>query len=226
MLEVVATIPFGELWTYGDVAGMAGSPRAARAAGSALAACPIELFVPCHRVVHAGGTIGGYGTPRRPQTLAPAARGLGAVSVRDDRSFDHRCERMMSMTRRLLPAVLGFTLLTVACTGNDGANPATTSSATEPTRDAASLSAQVASSDFAADFGGAGGVFSSTEEAGVQLLSFGEIDVAFSYLGSDGSQDPLEGPATTAGSSRLRATNRATATGRRSRTRPRSRAST
>lgn len=61
VLEVVATIPFGELWTYGDVAGMAGSPRAARAAGSTLAGCPIELFVPCHRVVHAGGTIGGYG---------------------------------------------------------------------------------------------------------------------------------------------------------------------
>jgi methylated-DNA-[protein]-cysteine S-methyltransferase len=61
VLEVVASIPYGELWTYGDVAGMAGSPRAARAAGSALAACPIELFVPCHRVVHAGGTIGGYG---------------------------------------------------------------------------------------------------------------------------------------------------------------------
>ncbi|HET9311712.1 MAG TPA: methylated-DNA--[protein]-cysteine S-methyltransferase [Actinomycetota bacterium] len=61
VLEVVATIPFGELWTYGDVAGMAGNPRAARAAGSALARCPIELFVPCHRVVHSGGTIGGYG---------------------------------------------------------------------------------------------------------------------------------------------------------------------
>lgn len=61
VLGTVATIPYGELWTYGDVAGMAGSPRAARAAGSALASCPIELFVPCHRVVHAGGTIGGYG---------------------------------------------------------------------------------------------------------------------------------------------------------------------
>ena len=61
VLQTVATIPYGELWTYGDVAGMAGSPRAARAAGSALASCPIELFVPCHRVVHAGGTIGGYG---------------------------------------------------------------------------------------------------------------------------------------------------------------------
>lgn len=61
VLEVTASIPFGELWTYGDVAGMAGSPRAGRAAGSALAGCPIELFVPCHRVVHAGGSIGGYG---------------------------------------------------------------------------------------------------------------------------------------------------------------------
>ena len=61
VLQVTATIPFGELWTYGDVAGMAGSPRGGRAAGNALSHCPIELFVPCHRVVHAGGTIGGYG---------------------------------------------------------------------------------------------------------------------------------------------------------------------
>jgi methylated-DNA-[protein]-cysteine S-methyltransferase len=61
VLEVTGTIPFGELWTYGDVAGMAGGRRAGRAAGNALGQCPIELFVPCHRVVHAGGTIGGYG---------------------------------------------------------------------------------------------------------------------------------------------------------------------
>lgn len=105
------------------------------------------------------------------------------------------------MTRRLLPAVLGFALLTAACTGDDGAEPAATSSATEPTGGAAaSLSAQVASSDIAADSPETVqvGVFSSTEEAGVRLLSFGEIDIAFSYLGSDGSQAPLEGPATTA----------------------------
>jgi methylated-DNA-[protein]-cysteine S-methyltransferase len=61
VLEVTATIPFGELWTYGDVAGLAGSPRGGRAAGNALSHCPIELFIPCHRVVHAGGGIGGYG---------------------------------------------------------------------------------------------------------------------------------------------------------------------
>ena len=61
MLEVTTTIPYGELWTYGDVAEMAGSPRGGRAAGTALSRCPMELFVPCHRVVHAGGTLGGYG---------------------------------------------------------------------------------------------------------------------------------------------------------------------
>ena len=40
-LEVTATIPYGELWTYGDVAGLAGAPRGGRAAGNALARCPI-----------------------------------------------------------------------------------------------------------------------------------------------------------------------------------------
>jgi methylated-DNA-[protein]-cysteine S-methyltransferase len=61
VLETTTTIPYGELWTYGDVAEIAGSPRGGRAAGNALAHCPIELFVPCHRVVHVGGAIRGYG---------------------------------------------------------------------------------------------------------------------------------------------------------------------
>jgi methylated-DNA-[protein]-cysteine S-methyltransferase len=61
VLEATMAIPFGELATYGDVAARAGSLRAGRAAGGALSRSPIELFVPCHRVVHAGGTIGGYG---------------------------------------------------------------------------------------------------------------------------------------------------------------------
>jgi len=60
-LETVRTIPYGELWTYGDVAAAAGVPRGGRAAGGALARCPIELFVPCHRVVRAGPSLGSYG---------------------------------------------------------------------------------------------------------------------------------------------------------------------
>jgi methylated-DNA-[protein]-cysteine S-methyltransferase len=61
VLVATIAIPFGEMVTYGDVASAAGGRRAGRAAGGALSHCPIELFVPCHRVVHAGGTIGGYG---------------------------------------------------------------------------------------------------------------------------------------------------------------------
>jgi O-6-methylguanine DNA methyltransferase len=61
VLEVTMAIPFGELRTYGDVAGASGSPRGGRAVGGALARCPIELWIPCHRVVHADGHIGGYG---------------------------------------------------------------------------------------------------------------------------------------------------------------------
>jgi methylated-DNA-[protein]-cysteine S-methyltransferase len=60
-LEVVRTIPYGELRTYGDVAAAAGAARGGRAAGAALARCPIELFVPCHRVVRAGPSLGSYG---------------------------------------------------------------------------------------------------------------------------------------------------------------------
>jgi methylated-DNA-[protein]-cysteine S-methyltransferase len=61
VLDVTRTIPFAELRTYGDVAAAAGRPGAARAAGSALARCPIEIFVPCHRVVPAGPGLGTYG---------------------------------------------------------------------------------------------------------------------------------------------------------------------
>lgn len=60
-LEAVRTIPYGELWTYGDVADAAGSRRAGRAAGGALRRCPVEIIVPCHRVVGAGRDLGGYG---------------------------------------------------------------------------------------------------------------------------------------------------------------------
>ena len=61
VLEAVRRIPYGEMRTYGDVADAAGTPRAGRAAGSALRRCPVEILVPCHRVVGAGRALGGYG---------------------------------------------------------------------------------------------------------------------------------------------------------------------
>lgn len=60
VLEVTARIPYGSTSTYGRVALEAGRPRASRAAGNALGANPLPIVIPCHRVVHAGGGLGGY----------------------------------------------------------------------------------------------------------------------------------------------------------------------
>jgi methylated-DNA-[protein]-cysteine S-methyltransferase len=60
VLRATARVPFGNVTTYRDVAEAAGSPRAYRAAGNALGANPIPIVVPCHRVLHAGGGLGGY----------------------------------------------------------------------------------------------------------------------------------------------------------------------
>jgi methylated-DNA-[protein]-cysteine S-methyltransferase len=61
VLRATAKVPFGEVITYTDAAKRAGSPRAFRAAGSALGSNPIPIVVPCHRVVRAGGDLGNYG---------------------------------------------------------------------------------------------------------------------------------------------------------------------
>jgi methylated-DNA-[protein]-cysteine S-methyltransferase len=61
VLRETAKVPFGEIITYSQAARRAGSPRAFRAAGSALGSNPVPIVVPCHRVVRAGGEIGNYG---------------------------------------------------------------------------------------------------------------------------------------------------------------------
>lgn len=60
VLAAVRAIPPGRVATYGDVAGWAGAPRAARAVGNVMRGCR-DASVPCHRVVAAGGRLGGYG---------------------------------------------------------------------------------------------------------------------------------------------------------------------
>jgi O-6-methylguanine DNA methyltransferase len=59
--EAVRSIAPGETMTYGEVAAMVGSPRAARAVGNAMARCPIFPAVPCHRVVRASDGWSGWG---------------------------------------------------------------------------------------------------------------------------------------------------------------------
>lgn len=61
VLKRTAAIPYGGFLSYGEVAAEAGSPGGARAAGNALGANPIPIVVPCHRVLRAGGALGGYG---------------------------------------------------------------------------------------------------------------------------------------------------------------------
>jgi len=64
-LETLAReVGWGETVTYGELADLAGRPRAARAAGSAMRDNPLPFVIPCHRVVAAGGRIGGYGGGR------------------------------------------------------------------------------------------------------------------------------------------------------------------
>jgi methylated-DNA-[protein]-cysteine S-methyltransferase len=63
VLEVVRTIPAGETLSYGEVAAAVGSPGAARAVGQALGRNPFPIVVPCHRVLAAGGRIGGFTAP-------------------------------------------------------------------------------------------------------------------------------------------------------------------
>lgn len=58
--DVLRQVPRGEVVTYGELAALAGAPGAARAAGTFCARNRHSIFVPCHRVVSAGG-IGGYG---------------------------------------------------------------------------------------------------------------------------------------------------------------------
>lgn len=111
------------------------------------------------------------------------------------RSFAQRCENMKDMRAHLVAAMLISGLFAAACSQDPEPEPTAT-----PSADASTFSAQVASSDLAAGSEEAVqiGVFSSSDTDGLQLLSFGTIDVAFSYLGADGSSSPQDGPATTA----------------------------
>ncbi|MCG8584996.1 MAG: MGMT family protein [Pirellulales bacterium] len=64
VLEHCRRIPYGETASYGDLAAQAGSPNAARAVGSTMAANRWPLIIPCHRVVQAGGRLGNYSAPQ------------------------------------------------------------------------------------------------------------------------------------------------------------------
>lgn len=96
VLRVLASIPPGRVATYGDVAGMAGRARAARAVGNIMRAAS-RPGLPYHRVVAAGGRVGGYGV--NPALKAALLRAEG-LTIRRDRIVGFRVVRWSSRGRR------------------------------------------------------------------------------------------------------------------------------
>jgi methylated-DNA-[protein]-cysteine S-methyltransferase len=60
VLTATMQVPAGNLVSYGDIARRIGQPKGSRAVGQALGRNPIPIVIPCHRVIAAGGRIGGY----------------------------------------------------------------------------------------------------------------------------------------------------------------------
>jgi methylated-DNA-[protein]-cysteine S-methyltransferase len=67
--EKLRTVPFGKTVTYGELAKRAGAtePQAAQEVGIAMARNPVPLIIPCHRVLAAGGKLGGFSAPGRTE---------------------------------------------------------------------------------------------------------------------------------------------------------------
>ncbi|MEO8260663.1 MAG: MGMT family protein [Acidobacteriota bacterium] len=86
VLSVVRRIPPGRVATYGDVAALAGRPRASRAVGNIMRSCG-RLDLPCHRVIAAGGRLGGYGGDEMLKRSLLTAEGI-VVSRSRVRAFD------------------------------------------------------------------------------------------------------------------------------------------
>ncbi len=74
--QQLTAIPFGETWTYGQLAKRLDNPSACRAVGLANGKNPIAIIVPCHRVIGADGSLTGFGggLPRKEWLLTHEGR--------------------------------------------------------------------------------------------------------------------------------------------------------
>ncbi len=84
VLEAAATIPWGEVRSYGAIAAELGKPGGARAVGRALATNPMPIVIPCHRVVGVDGRLHGYAAPDGIQTKAFLLRLEGRVITEEN----------------------------------------------------------------------------------------------------------------------------------------------
>ncbi|HEX8946967.1 MAG TPA: MGMT family protein [Candidatus Paceibacterota bacterium] len=92
VLAVVKKIPEGETMTYGQVARLASSPRAARAVGNILHT-NYDPAIPCHRVVHANGTLGGYNRGQDRKRALLHAEGAYVPNERNAHTSSQRIRR-------------------------------------------------------------------------------------------------------------------------------------
>lgn len=90
--DAVSRIPYGCVMSYGEVAVNIGRPRSARGVGSAMAANPLPVIIPCHRVVGASGKLTGYSAP-------------GGIMSK---------QWLLSMERGVIPDDTGSTIVTVS----------------------------------------------------------------------------------------------------------------
>ena len=81
VLAAVRRIPRGRVATYGDIAALAGRPRAARAVGTIMRDCR-DGATPCHRVVGAGGTLGGWTGSADEKRRRLRAEGIAVAMTR------------------------------------------------------------------------------------------------------------------------------------------------
>ena len=89
VLSAVRRIPAGRVATYGDVARLAGNPRACRAVGNIMRSCR-DAATPCHRVIGAGGALGGYGGNLQMKRELLRAEGIETGGKRIRRFHDVR----------------------------------------------------------------------------------------------------------------------------------------
>lgn len=105
MVAIVRTIPRGRIATYGDVAVLAGRPGAARAVGNVMRGCE-DPTIPCHRVVAAGGALGGFGRDPHLKRQRLAAEGVTFTGRRIRRFARLRWDgELATATRRRRPPV-------------------------------------------------------------------------------------------------------------------------
>jgi O-6-methylguanine DNA methyltransferase len=94
VLQLTSRIPYGQVYTYGEIAQKIGKPKSARAVGQALGANPIPIVVPCHRVIAGGGKLGGFSGRPGQAGLELKKRLLQLEGVRLPKNGQHLTRQM------------------------------------------------------------------------------------------------------------------------------------